>query len=248
VDKYYLSSNILFSILKEKGVEYLYHANTVLTSLTFIENQALLSRAYVTNNGLVQTPQKSDKEDKAYKIWDDVFLDGLDLHKKYLRPNDYGPVLFVIKLDLLLSQSIPTVLITKNNPWYWNLTDSLDDRYYSSIDDVNRDYLNGTTIDSRIMFTFRMPETAIKLNKYLEFIGIDRPPIIVELKSRRQKNIGDFALEKITEAAKKNGLGHIPIVHRHISGIFDGCACYRNYTDLYETNFAEFKKRFKVDQ
>ena len=35
------------SILIDKGVQYLYHANTVPTACTFLENGGLLSRAYV---------------------------------------------------------------------------------------------------------------------------------------------------------------------------------------------------------
>ncbi len=248
MDKYYLSTKALYKILSDKGVKNLFHSNTVLTSLTFINNRALLSRAYVKDNNLVQTFQKSDKEDIAYNVWDDVFVDGLDLHKKYNRPNNYGPILFVLKLDLLLSTSLQKVLITKNNPWYWKPNDNLDDRYYSDIEEVKKDYLTGKGIDARIMFTFRSTEQLIKLNKYLEFIGIDKPNIIVNFKLGQQKNIGDFALEKISEAMKNNSLGHIAVVHRHPNGVPIFCRCNVNYNILYNTDFEEFKKRFKAKE
>jgi hypothetical protein len=68
--------------------------------LTFIEAKALLSRHYVEVNGLLQTPQYTDEKDKSLGIWDSVFLDGYDLHLPF-GVNYYGPVLFVMKLDLL---------------------------------------------------------------------------------------------------------------------------------------------------
>lgn len=43
------------SILKEKEVKHLYHANTVATACTFLENGGLLSRGYVEDHDLFQT-------------------------------------------------------------------------------------------------------------------------------------------------------------------------------------------------
>lgn len=83
----------IYSILKEKEVPYLYHANTVASSLTFIQNRALLSRGFVERKGLFQTPQKSDTGDKEFDVWEHIFFDGADLHLKYKRCNHYGPVL-----------------------------------------------------------------------------------------------------------------------------------------------------------
>ena len=55
------------SILKEKEVKHLYHANTVATACTFLENGGLLSRGYVEDHDLFQTSQMSD-EDEIWKI------------------------------------------------------------------------------------------------------------------------------------------------------------------------------------
>lgn len=233
-------------MLKEKDVEFLFHANTVLTSLTFIRERSLLSRGFVDRIGLTQTEQKSDTADKAFNVWDDVFLDGFDLHKIYGKANKYGPILFIIKLDFLLSPSITNVLITKTNPWYWKPHDTLEDRYYSDIEEVKRDYLTGKKIDARIMFTFRSPERAIKLNKFLSAIVIDKPTIMIRLKSGDEKNIGDFAFEKIHDAMNQNGFGHIPIWHRHDDGKLSFCKCNIEYTLLYNSQYREFKKRFKT--
>ncbi|MAN03570.1 MAG: hypothetical protein CMI35_10840 [Owenweeksia sp.] len=116
MDEYGLSAKSLYTILKNKGVEFLYHANTVSTSITFIENNALLSRHFVESNNLFQSNQPSDKEDKLFDVWDHVFLDGEDLHKRYSRANKYGPVLFRFKLELLTSPQFQNVFITKTNP------------------------------------------------------------------------------------------------------------------------------------
>lgn len=246
MDKFYLNPKSLYEMLKEKGVEYLYHANTVLTSKTFIQNRALLSRAYVEDNNLIQTDQNSDLDDKQHGVWDDIFLDGFDLHKKYSRPNNYGPVLFVLKLELLLSQSISKILITKNNPWYWGHNDELENRYYNNIDDVKKDYLTGRKIDARIMFTIRKPQTNIKLNKYLKFIGIDKPNILINFTSHK-KNLGDLVLENISETMKLNGLGHIPVIHRQHRRVINTCTCNLKYSYLFNRNYQELKKRFRIN-
>lgn len=243
--KYFLPSKALHPILQAKGVTSLFHANTVSTSLTFIRNRALLSRGYVANNGLIQTSQKSDEADEKYNVWDDVFMDGLDLHKKYGKPNNYGPVLFVLKLELLLSPSFPHVLVTKNNPWFWKPSESWDDRYYSDIKEVEKDYLSGGLKDVRIMFTLRSPGTNVKLNKYLDFIWVDKPNILINLRSGGQKNVGDYAIDLIKKTMLANGLGHIPVTNRHPKGNFFGCLCNARYTFMWNTNPAEFKMKFQ---
>ena len=54
----------LLEVLKNKKVHYLYHANTVVTAITFLENNGLYSRQAVEDKGLFQTPQVSDETDK----------------------------------------------------------------------------------------------------------------------------------------------------------------------------------------
>ncbi|KGO81565.1 hypothetical protein Q763_07935 [Flavobacterium beibuense F44-8] len=244
-NKYHLSSKLLYHILKDKKIEHLYHANTVLTSLTFIEQESLLSRAYVENNNLNQTPQKSDKEDKKYNVWNDVFLDALDLHTKYSRPNKYGPILFVLNLDLLLSPYFETILITKTNPWYWKDSTLLSEKYYSNLEDVRNDYLSGEKIDAQIMFTFRNIEQKLNLKRYLSKIIIDKPSIIISLQSGIKKNVGDYASEAIEKALlKKNIITEIEV--RHIGQNFFSCNCNLTYTILFNTDSTEFKKRFSI--
>ena len=54
-----MNNQTIKHILMDKGVQYLYHANTVPTACTFLEHGGLLSRAYVENHSLFQTSQKN---------------------------------------------------------------------------------------------------------------------------------------------------------------------------------------------
>ncbi|MCS3868690.1 hypothetical protein J3D55_001606 [Chryseobacterium ginsenosidimutans] len=243
MDEYKLSPKEIYQILKNKGIEYLHHANTVATSITFIENRALLSRHYVEANGYYQTPQKSDSEDKKYDVWDSVFLDGEDLHKRYNQANRYGPILFKLKLEILNSPFIQGIYVTKNNPWYWKDYTKPDEKFYKSAEEVNRDYLTGKKVDSRIMFTIRSPNNEIKLNKFLHSIEIDIPKLLVNVKAGGEMSVGDYAINAIQESLSLNGLGHIRISKRH-DGEFRFCKCNLNYNILQSFEKKEFRKRF----
>ena len=70
------------SILKEKKVKHLYHANTVATACTFLENGGLLSRGYVEDHDLFQTSQRSDEHDQHVDVFYDIFFDSVDVHKR----------------------------------------------------------------------------------------------------------------------------------------------------------------------
>jgi hypothetical protein len=246
MDKFYLDPRTVYSILKEKGVKNLYHANTVLTSLTFINNNALLSRNHVEQNGLIQTIQKSDPEDKKFNVWDDVFLDGEDLHKRYKRANFYGPILFVIKPELLLSPSAPKLLITRDNPMYWKDDNNWEKRYYSDPSEMKEDYLSGKKLDSRVMFTFRAPEKTIKMNKFLDHIIMDDPAVIIKFDSG-DKNIGERVYKQIETTLQANGVSHIPIKIRHKDEGFYICSCRYKYTWMRNLDYTEFRKRLRIN-
>ena len=93
-----LDNSAISRVLDEKGVSRLFHANSVLTACTYLENGHLLSRAGVEGRGLRQTPQPSDEIDRKFGILGDIFLDGIDIHERARTkkaPNEYGPVLFI---------------------------------------------------------------------------------------------------------------------------------------------------------
>jgi hypothetical protein len=106
VTEFDLDKNKLFEIFQEKGIENLFHANTVGTSISFLKEKALLSRKYVADNELFQTEQYSDAKDIKFNIWDGVFLDAMDIHTEFRKRNLYGPFLFSFNLDILKSDLI----------------------------------------------------------------------------------------------------------------------------------------------
>lgn len=79
-----ISNLALHQILTDKGFTHFHHANTIATAITFIESKGLLSRGEVERRGLIQTKQASGEDDKTYDVWNDVFLDILDLHVFFL--------------------------------------------------------------------------------------------------------------------------------------------------------------------
>lgn len=244
MDHYYINPKTVYRILSEKGVSNLYHANTVDTSITFIKHRALLSRHYVEANELIQTPQKSDDTDKVVGVWDHVFLDGADLHNLYRRPNNYGPVLFKMKLDMLLAQHMSPMLVTKSNPWYWK-ANTLDElKYYADAEEIESDYLTGKKLDAQVMFTIPSPGNNLKLNKYLEAIELDVPEIMVPVRGKGMRHLGEYAFEHLDQELKSNGLGHIPLLKRE-AGLRHRCTCAVAYNSLALFNSDELRKRFR---
>jgi len=69
-------------VLQAAGVTHLHHANTVTTSCTFLQKRGLLSRGWIEYYKLPQIRQSSDDIDKKYSIWNDVFMDGVDIHDR----------------------------------------------------------------------------------------------------------------------------------------------------------------------
>jgi len=246
MEKFYLNPKRLYAILKDKGINHLFHSNTLLTSLTFIQQRALLSRGYVSDQGLPQTEQPSDPEDKLYNVWNDVFMDGQDLHKRYNRPNKYGPVLFVMKPELLLMPELCPILVTKVNPWYWKNYPAWEGRYFEDPEEIKEKYLTGKMMDSYCMFTLRSPEKTIKLNKFLQEIIVDKPGFKVVLRNTgEEKELGIAVHDKLRASLDENGLQQIPIRFRHADEKFTWCRCNWHYSQLKLLEKEEFAKRFK---
>lgn len=136
-----MQGNEVHSVLKQIGATDLHHANSVTTSCTFLEQGGLLSRGYVDDHGLKQTPQPaSDEIDKKFDIWHRIFVDHVDIHDRAGRkkaPNYYGPVLFVFSLDILLGLAPDTeILVTKKNPVHWCDGEPDGDRWFRSVDEL----------------------------------------------------------------------------------------------------------------
>ena len=236
-----IDSKLLWELLRQKGVERFHHANTVQTSLTFIREGALLSRAYSELRGLAQTDQYTDESDKKWGVWDTVFLDGTDLHKKFLYRNLYGPVLFYIHLDILLDPRFPSIRVTRNNPAYW--TSKARD-VYDTIEEIDRDYLTGDKLkDGRIMFLFDRPEKQITLYPYCERILVDDPRVNLIFLDGSEKLIVTLVKERIENTLKEVHLDHIQVDIRHSDK--DRCNCFHQYRNIYQYSRELFNKLFK---
>ncbi|RZJ88947.1 MAG: hypothetical protein EOO20_12240 [Chryseobacterium sp.] len=205
IEDYALSSKELYEFLTENGVTHLHHANTLLTSVNLIKAGFLVSRKFVEDHpDLHQTPQPSDDKDKFHDVWDSTFVDGTDHHLIFRGRNLYGPVLFKMKLDLLLSEDLDQVYITRSNPIYWPDGKPYPDerKFYGSMEDVKKDYSFGKKReDAQIMFTFRSPGAKIDFDKYLDEIWYDDPKMRVPFRGgeKEGRDVLKLALETALE-------------------------------------------------
>lgn len=158
-------------ILIDKGIEQLYHANTVATACTFIENNGLLSRGAIRDKGLYQTWQKSDDSDEEFDVFYDIFFDSVDIHQRIKGVNFYGPVVFVYSIDVLDVLPSGCIQITKENPIHWTSTMADKDKYFSTEEEVRNNYRCG---EFKQHFTLRHQDEPLSF-EYLEKIVIDNP-------------------------------------------------------------------------
>ncbi|MFP1754888.1 hypothetical protein [Lonsdalea quercina] len=161
------------SFLRSQDIIHLHHANTVATAISFIKNGGLVSRGDIERLGAFQTKQESDHEDKQYDVWEDVFLDTVDLHGFFSRQNLYGPVLFKFNIDFLLCEDLD-IWITKANPMFWTQNMSPDERYFQGMPDILMNWDNFNR--QHKMITIRKPYHPI-LFQYLEKIVLDDPNV-----------------------------------------------------------------------
>lgn len=166
----------LYNLLKGKGVTHIYHANSLLTSCLFLQNKNLLSRENVSKRGLYQTPQYTDEIDKKVGVWNDIFMDTIDIHKRIKNANKYGPVTFRFSIELLKDYQ-GEILITKLNPAYWQGIED-NKRYFQNIEDLNN---NLTIGDFGQMIILRNNDGTIPLSPHLSSIIVDNPKQKVNL-------------------------------------------------------------------
>jgi len=168
-----LNNKELYELLVQKNVHFLHHANTVATSLTYIDKNGLMSRGAVEDNNLTQTIQSSDERDKIFGVWHDIFLDTLDLHGHFPRQNHYGPILFRFSTQLILNTDYH-IWVTKDNPIYWNEMMTDKQKYFTSVKEL-RDNWDKYEVQKK-MFTIRNIHSPA-LFEYLEYVKVDDPDV-----------------------------------------------------------------------
>ncbi len=134
-------------VLAQHGIAHLHHANTVTTSCAFLRLKGLASRKRVEDAGLPQTAQFTDPVDKKYGIYNDIFTDGVDIHKRAGRkkgPNQYGPVLFRLPVAVLLNLPAGAeVMVARLNPSKWSPMDAPDARFFQDEEQLRTGYKKG---------------------------------------------------------------------------------------------------------
>jgi hypothetical protein len=163
----------VYEVLKQKGIDSVFHANSVTTSLTFLRQRAFVSRGFAEAKGLPQTPQYSDAQDKQVGVWNDVFVDTDDYHHRIRRLNQYGPVVFGIRSEILAELPKDSdVLVTKSNPTKWAHGQTTADRYYQSREELTGELTRGT-FDQ--MITIRTPGAVLPFDRHLVSLVVDDP-------------------------------------------------------------------------
>lgn len=224
-----LNNTELYSLFIEKGVTRLFHANTVSTSITFIQQNGLLSRGGVESKGLFQTPQSSDDIDKRFNIWNDVFIDTVDLHGYFPRQNHYGPVSFQFSIDFLLNEDYD-VWITKDNPIYWSDAMTDDNKYFVSVAELRSNW--DLYQRQKKMVTIRNMAEPILFDYLIEAV-VDDPRV----------KIGERSLFKECVAGIKGAVTIQPsLMNKFRTRECSSCFCRDNY--LNQVSISELKKLF----
>lgn len=224
----------VYVVLKNIGATHLHHANSVKTSVSFLKEGALLSRGYVEDHKLEQTAQpSSDDKDKRYKIWHRVFVDHVDIHERGGRkkgPNQYGPVLFKSKLELLLQLPEGSdVKVTKHNPIYWTDKDSDADRWYQSKEELEKDIHFG---DFEKMLVIETPSGRVDFSKKEAVIVLDNP----KRKMSNGEDAHTHAKKRLEQAADKGNV-KLTFEKRECK---DGCKCVETYGKQATNKVDEF--------
>lgn len=230
-----VSPKELYDFLSRRKFKYFFHANTVKTSCTLIEQKGLLSRGEITKRKLAMAAQSSDDIDKVFNVWNDIFFDIVDLHGYFSRQNLYGPVCFKISNEFLLDKDLPNICITKDNPIYWEQDMSNEEKYYLTVDEYAAEFdenMKNRTIQKK-MFTIHDTSKRIPFKKYLVEVILDNTEVKVNGVS-----VFSIAKEALVSAIRKAGFDPNILKVRKCTN----CYCGTNY--MSQVSIAELEKLF----
>ena len=207
------------AILVANGVTQLYHANTVVTSLTFLRSGGLLSRGYVEDINASQTSQQTDDSDKVFGIYYDIFFDATDIHQQARNLNFYGPVTFVYSIDVLDHPDIE-VKVTKCNPQYWATNQDEAEKYFLNESELEFCY-NPTDFGQHI--TICNMHTPLPFTPYLQKIIMEDP----------QMRANEYFVHAVTAMQKELFRQEI-VVPLCIRECPEDCKCHKAYRECKE--------------
>jgi hypothetical protein len=227
-----VEGNDIYGILKRIGATHLHHANSVMTSCTFLEQGGLLGRGFVEDHGLKQSVQPSDELDKKYGIWHSIFLPHVDIHGQAGQikgPNRYGPALFVLDLDVLLRLPAGSaVRVTKRSPAHWYDTEPESGRWFQTADEMAK---NVRPDDFDKLVAIQTPLGRLAFPKRQARIILDAP--------QKQMSSGENAYthaESRLKAAAAAGQVDVSIERRQCPM---GCICPEKYA-VWSTPVVDF--------
>lgn len=223
-----MNSTEVKAILMQCGVKHLYHVNSVLTALTYLENGGLLSRETVEKRGLPQTPQKTDSLDQLFNIYNDIFFDSVDIHERSRNVNHYGPITFVYSIDVLDELSDYDVLVTKKNPAFWKETATEEDKYFLDGDELSFFFELGN---------FGQHITIKNISQEISFQNLEE--IIIEDPGEKHIDLFKNASNALISVMEKNKL-MIPLSARNCP---KECHCREKYENA-KNGYAYY--RFKI--
>lgn len=207
----------IYEVLVAKGVTRIFHANSVKTGVSQLRLGGLASRQRVEHNRLPQTNQYTDDLDRRLGIWNDIFLDTVNIHSQISDRNKYGPVLFEMSVEMLRSLPTPSrVLITRSNPSKWQVGALEAGCYFLNKSELGKGVGIGN-FDH--MLVIRTPNGLIPFANFLQRITLDEPRLI-------NGESAEYVTAKaaLLRAAAINGV-QVNIVRRNCTD----CSCITSY-------------------
>ncbi|WP_254509065.1 hypothetical protein [Anatilimnocola floriformis] len=220
-------------VLASQNVTRLHHANSVLTACEFLRSGALLSRKNLSKGSGLQTAQKSDVHDKLFGVWNDIFTDSDDNHRRAHAWNVYGPVLFVFDLGLLTTPDTK-IWVAKENPYHWRGDDELSDRKFTNVEDLTDKFRKGR-FDHSIVF--KNVPGVLPFGGCLKEIVLDDP----KLKGSDKVDLFSMAYGALRFAMSLGGI-NVRIRKRRCD---TGCKCIAQYQFDEEYTEKMFKPAIK---
>ncbi len=208
-----------YEALAAKGVTRIFHANSVKTSVSQLRLGGLASRKRVEESRHPQTKQYTDDLDRRLGIWNDIFLDTVDIHSQISDRNKYGPVLFEFGVEMLLNLPPGSrVLITRSNPSKWQVGASEADCYFLNRSELDKGFGVGN-FDH--MLVIRTPNGLIPFENSLLGIKLDEPRLIngesSEYVTAKAALLGEAAINSV----------QVNIVRRNCTY----CSCIDSYAE-----------------